>query len=128
MNDLEPKTPATPETDGVNPPSGGLQRQMTTMLVALVIVSCTLTVFLWRQARYARYDLNALRPTAAQIFKEFNQKKPGLQAFVAKIAEYGRSHPDFAPIMNKYKLSSITGAPPTTVTAPKPAATPEPKK
>ena len=128
MNDPETTTPATPQTDDVNQQCVGLQKQMTTLLLAVVIVSGTLTVFLWRQARYARYDLDAIKPTAAQIIQDFNQKRAGLQTFVSQVAEYGRTHADFAPIMNKYKLNSITGAPPTTVTAPKPTPTPEPKK
>jgi hypothetical protein len=120
MNDPETKTPATPEADDVNQQCVSLQRQMTTLLLAVVIVSGTLTVFLWRQARYARHDLDAIKPTAAQIIQEFNQKQAGLQTFVSKVAEYGRTHPDFAPIMNKYKLTSITSAPPAAVTAPAP--------
>ena len=45
--------------------------------------------------------------------------------FVKKVAEYGRTHPDYMPILAKYGLKpgAATGAPPVAATAPPPAAT-----
>jgi hypothetical protein len=121
MNDPETKSFA-PESEDLKQQCVCLQRQMTTLLLALVIVSSTLSVFLWRQVRYARRDLEALKPPAAQIIREFNQARPGMDTFLAKVTEYGRTHPDFAPILTKYRIPVATAAPPATVTAPKPAA------
>ena len=121
MNDPETKFAAAPETEDLKQQCVCLQRQMTTLLLALVIVSGTLSVFLWRQVRYARRDLEAIKPQAAQIIQEFNQARPGMDAFLAKVTEYGRTHPDFMPILTKYRIPA-TAAPPATVTAPKPAA------
>ena len=120
-------TPA-PETEDLKQQCSGLQRQMTTLLLALVIVSGTLTVFLWRQVRYARRDLQAMKPPASQIIQDFKQNKAAMDAFIAKVAEFGRTHSDFTPIMTKYQIPTSTGVPPATAIAPKPATTAPPKK
>lgn len=122
MSELDIKAPAAPEPADWQEQRARLERQINFLLVALVIVSGTLTVFLWRQVRYAKRDLEMLRPVAAQVIQEFNQKKPEVDAFIARLFEYGRAHADFAPIINKYQIKPLTGAPPAAVTAP-PAAT-----
>jgi hypothetical protein len=126
MNDPETK-PVAPEAEDVQQQCACLQRQITTLLLALIIVSGTLTVFLWRQKAYARRDLEAMQQPAAQIIQDFNQNQATMKGFVDKIAEYGRTHPDFMPILTKYRIPVPTGAPPAAATAPKPAA-PAPKK
>jgi hypothetical protein len=126
MNDLEGKPPVVSEADELKQRCDWLQRQMTTLLLALVIVSGTLTVFLWRQTRYARRDLESIKTAAAPIIQDYNRNRAGLEAFVTKLAEYGRAHPDFAPIMQKYGLNAITTAPPATAAPPKTAPAPAP--
>jgi hypothetical protein len=127
MNELEPKATPASEPAGWQEQQARLERQISFLLVALVILSSTLTVFLWRQVRYAKRDLETLRPMAAQVIQEFNQKRPEVDTFIARLFEYSRAHPDFAPIIEKYKITPTTGAPPASATAPAPAAaTPQP--
>lgn len=120
----EPETQAgqRPEPADWQQERARLERQISFLLLALLIVSGTLTVFLWRQVRYAKQDLQALRPVAAQVLQEFNQKKPEVDSFIARLYEYGRAHPDFAPILNKYQIKPLTGAPPAAATSPAPSA------
>ena len=99
----------------------GLQRQVTTLLFAMVILSGTLTVFLWRQARYARADLEVLKLPASQVLQSFKQEKPIMDDFLAKLADFGKSHPDFTPILTKYKIQSSPVSVPAT-SAPAPAS------
>ena len=108
---------------------------MATLLIALVILSGTLTIFLFRQMTYARLDLNAVKPPGAQIIQDFNQNRANLEGFVTKIAEYGRAHPDFAPIMNRYRsILQTTASPSASPAVPagsvptKPAPATAPKK
>ncbi|MCU0783099.1 MAG: hypothetical protein MUF81_03445 [Verrucomicrobia bacterium] len=122
MNEPETKPATAPQAEDLKQQCVCLQRQMTTLLLALVIVSGTLSIFLWRQVRYARRDLEAMKPPATQMVQEFNQIRPGMDAFLAKVTEFGRTHADFAPILTKYRIPMTTGAPPATVAAPKPAA------
>src|SRR5262245_25831462 len=107
MNDLEPKNLGTSDSEDLDlkQQCAALKRQVTTLFLALVVVSGTLSVFLWRQAHYSRVDLNAMKQPAAQIIQAFNQEKPNMDAFLGRLADFGRTNPDFVPILNKYKIS-----------------------
>jgi len=111
-----------------------LRRQIQTILILAIIVSGTLCLYLWRQVRYTRSDLNNIRPQAQQIIAEYTQASgPNMDEFVRSVATYGRTHADFAPIMAKYRLESATNfatppPPPRPAAVPAPAAAPAPKK
>jgi len=109
MSDLETK----PESNasGSRNEYEGVQKQLNILLLAVVILSGTFSVFLWRQTRYLRRDLEGLKPVAGPIIQRYNQEKPTVDAFVQKVAEYARSHPDFAQIAKKYQLQNVTNAP-----------------
>ncbi|MCX8090894.1 MAG: hypothetical protein N3I86_08175 [Verrucomicrobiae bacterium] len=122
MSEMDLQTGNPPEPADWPEQRALLQRQVFFLLVALLILSGTVTVFLFWQVRHAKRDLAALRPVAAQVIQEFNQRKPDVDAFLARLADYGRTHADFAPIINKYQIRPTTGAPPASATAPAPAA------
>ena len=131
MSDLDSKP--EPNATGSREYEGVIQ-QLNVILVAVVILSGTLSVYLWRQTRYLRRDLEGLKPIAGPVIQRYNQEKPTVDAFVAKVAEYSRSHPDFAPIAKKYQLQNVTNNPtanlPAAPAAGKPAPVPAaaPKK
>jgi hypothetical protein len=92
-----------------------LRRQVFTLLVLMVVVSGTLTVYLWRQYRTVHSDLKALRSQYGQGIADYQKNTaPKAEEFVKKLVEYGQTHPDFAPIMNQIQ--------------PHPAPAPAPKK
>jgi hypothetical protein len=94
-----------------------LRKQIQTQLILMIIVSGTLCLFLLRQVRYAKAELTRIRPQAQQMIAEYNKVlAPSMDNFVRNIAIYGQSHPDFAPIMVKYNLATVTNLIP-----PKPA-------
>ena len=126
MNNLDLKSPQTTAVDDdLKLRCVALQRQVNWLLLGLSILSVTVCVFLWRQARYARADLESIRQPAAQIIQAFKTEKPRMDAFVTAVGDYGKTHPDFAPILNKYQiLPNAAVATPPAKTAP---ATP-PKK
>jgi hypothetical protein len=88
-----------------------LRRQMTTLLLALIIVSGTLTVYLWYQSHIVGKEV----AQAMQVIKMFNQTNPVVQKTVPQLIAYGQAHPDFQPILKKY------GIPLTNPVAPNPA-------
>jgi hypothetical protein len=58
------------------------------------------------------------------MFAEYQKQSGPMTDFVKKITDYGRTHPDFAPILAKYNLNKpagATGALPAAATSP-PAA------
>ena len=89
-----------------------LKTQMFTLLVALVVVSGTLTIYLYRQASLAGKDINATN----QLIANVNQNEAAIVAFANQLAAYAQTHPDVRPILAKYGVPA-TGIP--TAAAPK---------
>jgi hypothetical protein len=89
-----------------------LRRQTFTLLLALIIVSGTLTVFLYRQASLTRRDIAAIKPQASQIIQAYSQNGSNIQNFVKTLAAFGATHPDFQPILKKYGIAPTNAAAP----------------
>jgi hypothetical protein len=81
-----------------------LRHQAFTLLLALVVVSGTLTVFLYRQASLTGKDIAAIKPQVSQMLEAFRHDQPGMENFVKQLTAYGVTHPDFQPILKKYGL------------------------
>jgi hypothetical protein len=110
MNDLN-----LPPPEDLSAQIAALRRQVLTLLLALIVVSGTLTVFLYRQARLAGSDLAQIN----LVINNFNQNRPALDNFVNQLAVYGSKNPDFAQqVLKKY---GIVPPPPAAPAAPAPA-------
>jgi hypothetical protein len=84
-----------------------LRRQISILFGALVVTSFTLTAFLGVQARRASVELLAIQPHAAEAEKLISQDDATVQSVYAKLAEFGRTHPDFqAKVLSKYKINN----------------------
>ena len=81
-----------------------LRHQVFTLLLALVVVSGTLTVVLYRQARLTGKDIDMIKPQATQIIEAFKRDRPSMETFVKQLTAYGNTHPDFQPILKKYGI------------------------
>jgi uncharacterized membrane protein YedE/YeeE len=81
-----------------------LRHQVFTLLLALVVVSGTLTVYLYRQWSVTSKDLVAIKPQATKILQAFSQSHVGMENFVKQLTAYGNTHPDFQPILRKYGI------------------------
>jgi hypothetical protein len=119
MNETENKTPDSSELSEIKSQCSALNRQVVMLLVALFMVSGTITVFVGIQSRRMGNDLKAVRPQARQIMEAAAKEQPVINRFMSQLADYGKAHPDFAPIMAKYRLAtnapaagSITDVPP----------------
>jgi hypothetical protein len=106
-SEMDPTSP-TELTDQI----AALRRQMITLLLALIVVSGTLTVYLWYQSRIAWQEAGVMRPQVLRMMSVFNQSS----LVVEKLVIYGQAHPDFQPILKKY------GIPPANSVAVNPAA------
>src|SRR5262245_33044794 len=119
MDNPQIKSPGLPETE-VSQLAGqveSLQHLVTSLLVLLVIVSGTLSIFLLRQWQMALRDLATIQPSALQIIADYNKDRgPRMDAFIDKLRDYGRTHPDFVPVLVRYGLvtnvAPAAGAPP----------------
>jgi hypothetical protein len=81
-----------------------LRHQVFTLLLALVVVSGTLTVVLYRQAKLTGRDIEVIKPQATQIIAAFKRDQPGMEGFVKQLTAYGVTHPDFQPVLKKYGI------------------------
>ena len=109
MNESETNSPAQTElTDQIV----ALRHQVFTLLLALVVVSGTLTVYLYRQASVTGKDIAAIKPQATQIIKVFGENRVGMENFVKQLSAYGSTHPDFQPILRKYGIVQQPAAAP----------------
>ena len=92
-----------------------LKNQVFTLLVALIVVSGTLTVYLYRQVSLAGKDLAQGQQLSAML----NTNEVAVSTFVTKLVAYGEKHPDFVPVLKKYGIAPVAGVPATAPAAPK---------
>lgn len=100
---------------------GALRHLLISVMILLVIFSGTFTIYMLRQWRTVSKELSAFRPQATQLLGDYQRvNAPVMDDFVKKITEYGKTHPDFAPILIRYgiKPAGPTGAAPAAPTAP----------
>jgi hypothetical protein len=102
MNDSEIKSTEPSDLAGQ---VASLQRQVTILLLALIVVSGTLASYLYYQSRILAKDLAAIEPQAAQMINGFNQNEPNMEKFIQQLVAYGQTHPDFQPILKKYPIA-----------------------
>jgi hypothetical protein len=88
-----------------------IRSQLFALLIALIVVSGTLTVYLYRQASMARKDIDAIKPQADQVVKVLSENQTAVVTFVNDIVAYGQSHPDFKPVLAKYGIAPVPGHP-----------------
>jgi hypothetical protein len=79
-----------------------LKNQIFTLLVALIVVSGTLTTMLYQQASQANKDIAQGQQLAAVL----NQNEANMTAFATKLVAYSDKHPDLKPILLKYGLNA----------------------
>jgi type II secretory pathway component PulF len=84
-----------------------LKNQLFSLLIALIVVSGTLTVFMFRQTSVAGKELEQGR----QLEKVLNQNEAAIASFVNKLVAYGEKHPDFVPVLKKYGIAPMPGVP-----------------
>jgi hypothetical protein len=98
-----------------------LERQVFSLLLALIVVSGTVTIYLYRQASLMRKDIEALTPQADQIIKTVNENRAAMSSFLGELGAYGQIHPDFEKqimIRNGFPPPGTPGTPAGPATTP----------
>ena len=85
-----------------------LRHQLNSVLILLLVVSATMTIFFWRQASLTRKEKDALR---SQVTHYQTNTVPALMEFTRKLQEYARIHPDATNILTKYGVMQPLAAP-----------------
>jgi hypothetical protein len=97
-----------------NPQNGdltALKNQVFTLLVALIVLSGTFTVYLYRQVSLLNKDIAQTKQLSAQLTR--NQQ--AIEVFVTQLVTYAERHPDYLPVLKKYGVVP----PPAGAAAPK---------
>jgi hypothetical protein len=81
-----------------------LRRLLVSALMLMIVVSGTLNLYLLRQVKYARTDLGGIAPAVNQMRAEYDKARPVMEQFIQRAQDFGRTNPDFAPILAKYNL------------------------
>ena len=84
-----------------------LQRQTFSLLLALIIVSGTVTVYLYREASLTGKDIESIKPQAEQLINTFNQNKAGMQNFINQLGEYSKTHPEIQQLMTRNGFGGV---------------------
>lgn len=128
MDNFDDKTPVQPAAPEVQVQLDAMRHLIVSVLILVLVVSGTLTIYLLRQWRSVSKELAVVRPQATKMIEDYQKNSvPLMSDFLKKVTDYGRTHPDYMPILARYNIKpgAATGAPPATATAPPTAA---PKK
>ncbi|MEO6181924.1 MAG: hypothetical protein ABIP71_02220 [Verrucomicrobiota bacterium] len=123
MNDPEnfdspPNLPAEAKKSGAPEQYETLRKLFIATLIALLILSGALNIFFLRQMIFVRKDLDVVRPQVNQLVANYRATEdPQIKNFLSSLVGFGRTHPDFIPILVKYKIVPDT-APRTAAPAP----------
>ena len=82
-----------------------LRTLLTATLVALLVLSVGVNLFLAKEQRIVRQKLTALRPMVYDLAAQFRQKEPNMKAFINALQTYSYSNPDFQPLLERYKVA-----------------------
>jgi hypothetical protein len=123
MDNLENKTAIQPDTTDLQVEFEALRHLVVSVLILLIVVSGTFTIYLLRQWRTTSKELSVVRPQVAQMFSVYQKdEEPWMKDILKRFSEYGRTHPDYMYVLTKYNIrpNAATGAAPPTATSPAP--------
>ena len=107
MENPEIKSSSEPTANQLQEQLDSLRQVVISLLVLAIVVSGTFTLFLLRQSKYARVEANNLRLAV----NEYNQTNfPVIKEFRDRLYEYSKTHPDFAPVAQKYGIIPAPGS------------------
>jgi len=113
MDTLENKAPAQSEVSELREQVESLRHLIGSILILLVVVSGTFNIFLLRQWKTSKTQLAFQKPQVANMVALYQKnEQPAIENFIKKMVDYGQTHPDFVPILNKYQIKA--GPPPST--------------
>jgi len=112
MDDSKQFDPPADLSSGTACTSSSMQEQYESLrklflaaLFALVFFGFSLNIFLMRQMIFVRKELEAVRPQINQMVENYTKnEEPQIRGFVNSLITYSQTHPDFNPVLAKYKI------------------------
>lgn len=82
-------------------------------LATLLILSASLNLYLYKQSKLARQELDKTQPVVAQMAAEYNQKSiPLINDFLARLQAFAKTNPDFYPILARHLEGNVAATKP----------------
>jgi hypothetical protein len=114
--------PAPAPAEDLQTQVDSLRKLVQALLALMVVVSGTISIYLFAQARYSARDRDVFRAQAGNLLTQYQKTSgPATDEFLKKLATYGSKHADFAPIVTKYGLDKAL----TNTASTNPAAAPK---
>ncbi len=96
---------ASPNENMADVQQEGLRKLFLATLVAVLILAGSMNIFLIRQMVFMRKDLEAVRPQVKLIMETYQKvEEPQIKGFINALVTFSRTHPDFSPVLAKYKI------------------------
>ena len=101
-NEQFPAPASAPNLADLQAKYDSLQQLMVGAFILLLILAGTLCMFFQRQASNLKNDLGLLRQQTTNMVAQLKLNEPFIDELLRKFQDYGRTHPDFMPILAKY--------------------------
>jgi hypothetical protein len=111
MDNLQNPPSTHSDTSDLQAQYEALRHVIVSILILLLIISGTFTIFLLRQYRSTKADLANAEPQVRQMLAEYTRDSGAMSQFVNQIVDYGRTHPDFTPVLSKFGIKPNGPAP-----------------
>ena len=130
MDNFDNPVPVQPSSVDLRAEVDSLRHLVVSLLTLVFVLSGALNLYLLRQYRSLSRELTEKGPQVERLALEYQKGVPFMTNVVAKLTEYGRTHPDFTPVLVKYgfKPTGPTSPAPVSPSSLTPAAPPSPKK
>lgn len=96
-----PESTPDPEQHNLTAEVVALQKQVFVLLIALIVVTGTLTAFLYRQTTLISKQIDSLQA----VVDNYNSHQNVYETFVNQLGQYAEAHPEFRPVLAKYGLN-----------------------
>lgn len=128
---VNPSTPASSENAELRATCAELESQIFTLRIVLLLAVAVTGLFFWREGNLNGAVVAQMQPQVTQISQylgqlekqgsSFEKQMQALQAIAMRLSDFGKTHPDYQPILAKYGIQ-VAAAPTPAPTAAKPAA------
>ena len=131
--DIDSTKPASSENAELRATCAELESQIFTLRIVLLLAVAVTGLFFWREGNLNGAVVAQMQPQVTQISQylgqlekqgsSFEKQMQALQAIAMRLSEFGKTHPDYQPILAKYGIQVAAAPTPAPApTAAKPAA------
>lgn len=80
-----------------------LRTLLTATFVALLVLTLSVNLFLYKQMRLVRAKVSESRPTIQRLQAQFKEKEPNMKSFIVALQTFAAANRDFQPVLDKYR-------------------------